>query len=258
MQRALSLEGRTARTPLTISLGTASYPSDGLSREDLILHADQALRLAKDRGRNQTCLASDALDAAQTSGVRRKVAQRLESVSLNTIYALAATADAKDHYTYGHSQNVSKYAVAIGTALRLPKRRIERLRISALLHDIGKIGLPDSVIRKPGLLNDEEREIVRKHSELGADLISHNSELADCASAIRHHHEWWDGSGYPAGLKGEAIPLEARIIAIAEAYDTMTTPRSYRQTIPPQEAIQELKRCASIQFDPYLVEKFSL
>jgi HD-GYP domain-containing protein (c-di-GMP phosphodiesterase class II) len=138
----------------------------------------------------------------------------------------------------------------------LPEKKVERLRITALLHDIGKIGVSDSAIRKPGPLNKDEWEMMKKHSELGATIVGHISELADCAPAIRHHHEWYDGSGYPHGIKGKDIPVEARIIAVAEAYDTMTTPRSYRHTISHEQAVEELRRCSSTQFDPALVLAF--
>jgi len=258
VEAALSPQGGTERTPVTISLGVASFPGDGLSREALVHSTDLAMREAKQRGRNQTCIASELDGAATADGVVGwKVAEHLEAASLNTIYALAAAVDARDHYTYAHSRNVAKYAVTIGRALGLSRRKLERLRIAALLHDIGKIGLSDSIIRKPGPLDEEEWEIMRKHSNLGATIISHSPELADCAPAIRHHHEWYDGNGYPDSLKGESIPLEARIIAIADAYDTMTTPRAYRQMASSQEALEELRRCASTQFDPKVVETFA-
>jgi len=244
-------------TALTVSLGVASCPSDAISRGELIRWADEALREAKSRGRNQTCLASQLPALALPTGKGCEVAEHLETGSPNTVYALAAAVDARDHYTYGHSRNVCKYAVAIGRALDLPSSELERLRIAALLHDIGKIGLSDSVLRKPGPLDNEEWEMMKKHSELGATIVSHAPELADCAPAIRHHHEWMDGSGYPSGLKGESIPLQARIIAIADAYDTMTTPRSYRTTLSAEEALEELRRYTNTQFDPHLVEIFA-
>ena len=257
-EAALSLEGGTEKTPVTISLGVASCPGDGVSREALVHSADLAMREAKERGRNQTCLVSELASAAPAEGeVSWEVAEHLEAASLNTIYALAAAVDARDHYTYGHSRQVAKYAVAIGKALGLSRRKLERLRIAALLHDIGKIGLSDSVIKKPGPLDEKEWEMMRKHPRLGATIISHTPELADCAPSIQHHHEWQDGSGYPNGLKGEDIPLEARIIAIADAYDTMTTPRAYRETLSQKEAVEELRRCANTQFDPQLVETFA-
>jgi len=258
VEQALSLEGTSTSVNLTVSLGVASCPGAGLSREALVRSADLAMREAKERGRNQTCLASELAGIAPAEGeVASETVEHLEAASLNTIYALAAAVDARDHYTYGHSRNVSKHAVAIGKELGLSRRKLEHLRITALLHDIGKIGLSDSIIRKPGLLDEKEWEMMRKHSELGATIISHTPELADCAPAIRHHHEWQDGSGYPDGLKGEDIPLEARIIAIADAYDTMTTPRAYRETLSPQEALEELMRCANTQFDSHLVETFA-
>ena len=258
IEQAFSQEVASTSANLTVSLGIASYPIDGLSREALIRGADFAMREAKQRGRNQTCLAFELVDAVLVEDdMERETVEHLEAASLNTIYALAAAVDARDHYTYGHSRNVSKYAVAIGKALGLSRRKLGRLRIAALLHDIGKIGLSDSMIRKPGPLDEAEWVMMRKHSALGATIISHTPELADCAPAIRHHHEWQDGSGYPDGLKREDIPLEARIIAIADAYDTMTTPRAYRETVSPQEALEELRRCASTQFDPQLVETFT-
>ncbi|MBE9501531.1 MAG: diguanylate cyclase [Dehalococcoidia bacterium] len=258
IEQALSQEVASTSANLTVSLGIASYPIDGLSREALVHSADFAMREAKQRGRNQTCLAFELVDAVLVEDdMERETVEHLEAASLNTIYALAAAVDARDHYTYGHSRNVSKHAVAIGKALGLSRRKLQRLRIAALLHDIGKIGLSDSMIRKPGPLDEAEWVMMRKHSALGATIISHTPELADCAPALRHHHEWQDGSGYPDGLKGEDIPLEARIIAVADAYDTMTTPRAYRETLSPQEALEELRRCANTQFDPQLVETFT-
>ncbi len=258
IEQAFSQQGTSNGTHLTVSLGVASCPGDGISREALVHSADLAMREAKQRGRNQTCLASDVPSATPTEEVVGwEIAEHLEAASLNTIYALAAVVDARDHYTYGHSRSVAKYAVALGKALGLSRRTQERLRICGLLHDIGKIGLSDSIVRKSGSLDEAEWEMMRRHSALGATIISHTPELADCAPAIRHHHEWQDGSGYPDGLRGEDIPLGARIIAIVDAYDTMTTPRAYRQTLSPQEALEELRRCATTQFDPQLVESFA-
>jgi len=247
-----------AGTNLTVSLGVASCPSDTLSRQDLIQLADIAMSQAKERGRNQTRLASDLTSAALEKGeTGLEISQHLQAAGPNKIYALAAGVDARDHYTYRHSRNVSKYAMDMGKALGLSAVEIERLRIAGLLHDIGKIGISDSIIRKSGPLDEKEWEMMRKHSELGATIASHMPELVDCAPAILHHHERYDGSGYPGGLKREDIPREARIIAIADAYDTMTTPRSYRQMVSPQEALEELKINANTQFDPLLVETFA-
>jgi len=257
VEAALLEESTVNDANLTISLGVASFPSDGASPEGLIRRADVALAAAKQRGRNQTCLTSDVLGG--TPDMKRtfwEVAEYLEAASANTVYAMAAAVDARDHCTHVHSRNVSNHAVAIGRAIGLPKKKVERLRIAALLHDIGKIGVSDSTIKKPGPLNKDEWEMMKKHSELGATIVGHIPELADCAPAIRHHHEWYDGSGYPHGIKGKDIPVEARIITVAEAYDTMTTPRSYRQAISHEQAVEELRRCSSTQFDPALVLAF--
>ena len=258
VEKAFALTSGVDSTNLTVSLGVASCPSDALSREELIRRADFAMLEAKKRGRNQTCLVSEMSSIVGEKGeVEVEDAQLLKVVGPNKIYFLAAGVDAIDLHTYGHSHSVSRYAVAIGKALGLPDAEIRQLRMAALLHDIGKIGISDSIIKKPGPLDEEEKQMMRKHAELGATIISHMPELADCAPAIRHHHEWYDGSGYPSGLKGEDIPLAARIIAVADAYDTMTTPRSYRRRVSPRVALKELRRRAHTQFDPLLVAAFA-
>lgn len=256
-EATLLQESTVSDADLTASLGVASFPADGPSPEGLIRRAEVALAAAKQGGRNQTRLASDVL--GETPDVKRtfwEVAEYLEAASANTIYAMAAAVDARDRCTYMHSRNVSNHAVAIGKAIGLPKNKVERLRIAALLHDVGKVGVSNSIIRKPGPLDAAEWEMMKKHSELGETIISHIPELADCAPAIRHHHERYGGDGYPDGLRGKDIPVEARIIAVAEAYDTMTTPRSYRQTVSHEQAVEELRRCSSSQFDPALVLAF--
>ena len=256
-EAALLEESTISDANLTFSLGIASFPGDGPSPDGLIHRADIALATAKQRGRNQACLASDVLNVT-TSPKRAlwEVAEYLEAASASNIYAMAAAVDARDHCTYMHSRNVSKYAVTMGKVISLPRKKIERLRIAALLHDIGKIGVSDSIIKKPGPLNEKEWEMMKKHPELGAIIINHIPELADCAAAVRHHHEHYDGNGYPDGLKEKDIPIEARIIAIAEAYDNMTTPRSYHQAISHEQAVEELKQHANSQFDPSLVLAF--
>ena len=176
--------------------------------------------------------------------------------ALSIIYALAATVDAKDTYTYGHSRKVSEYAVLMGEAMKLPVERISVLRAAGLLHDIGKVGVPDSILTKNSALTDEEWNPIRTHPELGVDILKHVINLVDCLPAIRHHHEHYDGSGYPGGLKTASIPIEARILSIADAYDAMTSPRPYRTQITLEDALLEIRRCAGTQFDPDLVEIF--
>jgi len=185
-----------------------------------------------------------------------EVNQDDKAAILSTIYALAATVDAKDHYTYGHSRKVSQYAVSISEALGLPEDRIATIRAAALLHDIGKIAIPDSVLNKPGPLTEQEWDLVKAHPGLGGEILKHVIDLVNCLPAILHHHERYDGSGYPAGLRGEEIPLDARILAIADAYDAITSIRAYHAHLPPQEALDELKRCSGTQFDPEIVSIF--
>lgn len=239
--------------PITVSLGVGNWPNDGVMKEEVIGMADAALYRAKQTGRNRTCLSSDVLKPGTT-----KIGTELEARprALSIIYALAATVDAKDSYTYGHSRKVSEYAVAAAEKLNLPHDQIANIRAASLLHDIGKVGVPDSILNKKEPLTDEEWKPIKGHPELGVEILRHVIDLANCLPAILHHHEHYDGSGYPAGLKGEKIPLEARVLAVADAYDAMTSPRPYREQLSMEEALKELKRCAGTQFDPDIVELF--
>jgi HD-GYP domain-containing protein (c-di-GMP phosphodiesterase class II) len=253
IRKAIESKASTKAMPVTVSLGVANWPSDGITREEIIGCADTALYRAKQTGRNRTCLSSDIVKPGTP-----QIGEELEARrgALNIIYALAATVDAKDHYTYGHSRKVSEYAVALAEALVLPGDRITTLRAAALLHDIGKIGVPDSILNKEGTLTEEEWEQIKAHPQDGVEILRHVINLVNCLPAILHHHEHYDGNGYPSGLKGEDIPAEARILAVADAYDAITSLRPYRQRLSPQQALDELKRCAGTQFDPGLVEVF--
>ena len=138
----------------------------------------------------------------------------------------------------------------------MPKEKISTIRAAALLHDIGKMSIPDSIRNKEGTLTEKEWEQIKTHPQAGVEILRHVINLINCLPTILHHHEHYDGSGYPSGLKGEDIPSEARILAIADAYDAMTSLRSYRERLAPQQALDELKRCAGTQFDPVLVDIF--
>ncbi len=253
MRKTIESKTSSRAMPITVSIGIASWPTDGVMKEEIIARADAALYRAKQAGRNRTCLSSE-LDKPETSRISAELETRPRALSI--IYALAATVDAKDHYTYGHSRKVSDYSVAMAEALDLPQDRIATIRAASLLHDIGKVGIPDSILSKEGPLTDEEWEPVKIHPKLGVEILRHIIDLVNCLPSILHHHEHYNGRGYPSGLKGDSIPLEGRILAIADAYDAMTSPRPYRKQLPAQSALEELRRCAGTQFDPKLVELF--
>ncbi len=237
---------------VTISLGIASWPLDGVMREELVARADAALYKSKQFGRNHVTLSSD-VGKSQTVVVFESESR---SKALSIIYALAATVDAKDHCTYGHSRKVSSQSVAIAETLGLPQPKIATIRAAGLLHDIGKVGVPDSVLNKKGPLTKAEWELIKGHPRLGVEIIGHISDLSDCLPAIMHHHERYDGNGYPSGLKGENIPLEARILTVVDAFEAITSDRPYREGVSVQKATSELRRCSGTQFDPHLVEVF--
>jgi diguanylate cyclase (GGDEF)-like protein len=240
---------------ISASLGLASWPSDGLSPDDLIEAADRALYHAKRTGGNRTCVVSQMLPPLSESFESSSAA---EKETLNTIYALAATIEARDPYTYGHSRKVRGYAVALAEALTLPSDKVAIISHAALLHDIGKIGILDEILNKPGKLDVNERELIKTHPQLSRTIVGHVPSLTPCIPAILHHHERWDGNGYPSGLKENAIPLEARILAIADSFDAMTSLRPYRAPLSAKEALEELKRNAGTQFDPTLIVQFLL
>jgi putative nucleotidyltransferase with HDIG domain len=175
---------------------------------------------------------------------------------LSTVYALASTVEARDPYVYGHSKKVNTYAVALAEAIGLSPDEVSKVSTAALLHDIGKIGTPDKVLNKKGKLNEEDWEAIKAHPRLGANIVGNIPNLVPCISSILHHHERWDGAGYPEGLKGEEIPLEARILAIADSFEAMTSARPYRPALSLEEVVKELRQGAGVQFDPKLVKAF--
>jgi diguanylate cyclase (GGDEF)-like protein/putative nucleotidyltransferase with HDIG domain len=239
---------------VTASFGLASWPVDGVRINEIIAAADIALYYAKQSGGNQSHAISELLIPSPKPPTKLEVEQ--DRSAFNLICALAAAVDAKDHYAYKHSQKVREYAVALAKSFELAPADIARLSTAALLHDIGKIGISDEILNKVTKLTDEEWEIIKSHPQLGADIVSNVPELASCLAGILYHHEHYDGSGYPAGLKGEAIPLDARILGIVDAFAAMTSARPYRAALSIEEAVGELKRGAGKQFDPNLVNVF--
>jgi len=175
---------------------------------------------------------------------------------INSIYALAAAVDAKDHYTHGHSTTVMNYATKIAEALKLSDEMIEDIKYAGLLHDVGKIGISESIINKPGKLTKEEFSIIKMHPQLGANIVAKIDSLKKLVPLVMSHHEWVNGTGYPLGLRAEEIPIGGRILSIADAFSTITSKRPYREERTIEDGITELRRCAGTQFDQELVEVF--
>jgi putative nucleotidyltransferase with HDIG domain len=186
--------------------------------------------------------------------------QELRIGYVQTIRALAEAVDAKDSYTRGHSERVGVYASKLGRELGLPRELIERIYISGLLHDVGKIGIPDRIITKPDRLTPDEYEEIKRHPEIGARILQPVAFLADVVPCVRHHHEWFDGSdrGYPARLVGDQIPLPSRIILVSDTLEAMTSDRPYRKGLPLEKVLEELKRFSGTQFDPVCVDAMLL
>jgi putative nucleotidyltransferase with HDIG domain len=186
-----------------------------------------------------------------------ETARELEATLLETIETLNAAVEARDPYTAGHSQRVRRVSLAIGRELRLPAKQLGALGTAALFHDIGKIGIPDSILTKPERLDRAEQRIMREHAARGAEIVARITSLKDSVPAIRHHHERWDGLGYPDGLSGKEIPIEAAIIAIADAWDAMTTDRPYAAALDLEEAMLQLHAGKGKQFNPAVVDAFA-
>jgi diguanylate cyclase (GGDEF)-like protein len=251
VRQRIAEEMEKSESPVTCSIGLASYPSDGVISRELVTAADTALYFAKRTGGNRIYLSSKILSEPQDDAgiyARRN--------GLSAIYALVSTVEAKDPYTYGHSRKVNTYAVALAEAIGLSPEEVSRVSTAALLHDIGKIGIPDKVLNKKGKLNKEDWEAIKTHPRLGAIIVGNVPNLVPCVSSILHHHERWDGGGYPEGLKGEEISMEARILAIADSYEAMSSARPYRPALCSEKVLKELRRGAGSQFDPKLVEVF--
>ena len=237
--------------PLTASIGVAVSGSSA-DAAGLLRDATRACVGAKRLGRNR-CLAyqAEALDALLGS----LDGDSASGEQLAAAMLLAETLDVRDVGTARHSQTVGQYAGAIARALGLSEGRVERIRAAGVLHDIGKLGVADAVLKKPGPLTPAEWDEMRRHAELGARILSH-ANLRDVSAWVLAHHERMDGRGYPDGLAGEAIPLEARILAVADAYEAMTADRAYRPAMSPGDAQAELRRNAGHQFDPEVVAAF--
>lgn len=182
--------------------------------------------------------------------------QKLHETFLHTAEALAEAVNSRDPYTGGHIRRVQSYALQMAESLEMHRKDKEVLRFAAILHDIGKIGIDDAILRKADQLTSEEKQLMDDHPKIGAKILGYVEEMKEVIPGVLHHHEWYDGSGYPAGLKGESIPLPARIIAVADAYDAFTTDRPYRKALDKETALQIMAEDAGKHFDPHLLALF--
>ena len=242
---------------LTCSVGLASYPVHAQEREGLLRAADRAMYGAKRFGRNQVRAATDpavlALFIAHPPEDGRE-----EAALIGMTEALVALVEARDHPTGHHAHQVSDLVLQLALALGVPATEAQMLALAGRLHDVGKVAVPDIVLQKPAALTEEEWELMRTHSVVGADVINHIPALRPLAPVIRAHHERWDGQGYPDHLAGESIPFGARILMVADAYLAMIVDRPYRNACAPSAALEELRRCVVSQFDPQVVEALTL
>lgn len=259
LSTAQSIVQRIADTELvkagavTVSAGVATFPQHGRERDSLIRLADGALYWAKEHGKNQVRLARP--DVAELSEFRR-VAGGVDRVArFRAAASLARAVDSRDAYTGSHSERVATFAAEIASQLGLPAEEVELTRLAGSLHDLGKLAIPEEILRKPAALSDAERLVLERHPQIGYRMLE-SLGVDPIADWVLHHHERWDGHGYPDGLAEDRIPLGARIILVADAFDAMTSDRPYRVALSYEEAIAEVERCAGSQFDPEVVHAF--
>ncbi len=271
--------------PIKVSAGIAAYPLASKNQEKLLVLAEQAMYISKSKSyESGNCIVVTSEDynfwddealKCFAEVLTKKHAEigvdfEEELISkfhnekiisnkhlLDVVTSLASTIDAKDPYTKGHSTFVSRYSEALARAVRLPEAEVERIKLGALLHDIGKIGIPENVLKKPSMLNDDEWEIMKQHPVIGAEkVLAPNESLRDLIPMVKFHHEHYDGTGYPFGLKGDEIPLSARIVSIADAYHALVSDRPYRKGLGVEKACEILKLGAGVQWDRELVRQF--
>lgn len=235
----------TERMPLTVSVGLCTYPTHGASVTTLLSAAVRTLENAKASGGNAVRVGQLEEDDAATG-----------ATSFDILQGLVIAVDTKDRYTKRHSEDVARYAVFIAERLGLDEELTRTVRLAGLLHDVGKIGIPDAILRKPGRLTAAEEAVIRQHVALGDSIVRDLPDIETIRAGIRHHHERWDGTGYLAGLDGESIPLVARILSVGDAFSAMTTTRPYRNALGVEEAMRRLGDAAGTQLDAELVKTF--
>jgi diguanylate cyclase (GGDEF)-like protein/putative nucleotidyltransferase with HDIG domain len=291
LRATIESDGYLAAHGVTASFGIATFPLHGPTQEEILRVADSGMYLAKHQEGNRVRVASLGVESAQADWERQLLEaylgvtmKRMFSTGpeafdhylerfqqdvmvrgegdapslMDTVTALAFAIDAKDHYTQGHSQVVSRLASQIARQMGLSDPLIEEVRLGGILHDIGKIGVPEAVLNKPTLLTPEEFEVMKSHTLLGAKILEPLKVRAiePIRGMVRHHHEMVNGAGYPDHLKGEKIPLGARIITVADCFDTIVSDRAYKRGRSVEEAMEELRHCSGTQFDPDIVEAF--
>ncbi|HOQ37034.1 MAG TPA: diguanylate cyclase [Acetivibrio sp.] len=234
----------------TLSVGYSIYPALARNKDELIMQSDSALYQAKNLGRNNVQLYRNVFEEIKT------FFSSDEHQLFGGLRALLGTVSAKDKYTLGHSERVMDYAVMIGRAMGLSNENLRLLKIAALLHDIGKVEIPESVLNKTEPLTQSEIEILRKHPSYSVDILEPLASIELLIDSIKYHHERYDGNGYPSGIKGKSIPLGARILCVADAFDAMLSDRPYRKGMRMDQVIAELKKNSGTQFDPDTVNAF--
>jgi diguanylate cyclase (GGDEF)-like protein/putative nucleotidyltransferase with HDIG domain len=258
---------------ITVSVGVATYPIDGDEGETLLTAADEAMYIAKRMGRNQVRTVEEARrmhedaelmallekevqqDAMQREGVTLEHLR--ETYTLKIVSSLTSVLERRDEQMRGHAHRVSNLATAIAQQMRLNGKQVFQITMAALLHDVGKVAMPDALLQKTGRLSSSEQALIEEHTALGAQILEANPFSSDLAPVVRYHHEQWDGSGYPEHLVGEHIPLAARIIAVAEAYDGLQRESPYEQYGSAEEALMRTQEQAGRQLDPGIVQSLS-
>jgi diguanylate cyclase (GGDEF)-like protein len=244
---ALQIEGVG---PVTVSAGVATYPTQGSSRDELIRLADSALYWAKKDGKNR--VRAYAAESTLGATVEELADHPERAARYRAAESLAKAVDERDAFSGSHSERVGEYAALIARRLGADEPAVALTRLAGNLHDLGKLAIPEEILRKRKPLSEAERLVLERHPQIGYRMLE-SLGVEPVAEWVLHHHERWDGAGYPNRLAGDQIPLGARILFVADAYDAMTSERSYHERLSPQEALAELERCAGTQFDPAVV-----
>jgi diguanylate cyclase (GGDEF)-like protein len=239
---------------VTVSAGIATFPLQGHGRDELISLADSALYWAKEHGKNRVRVYRP--DVVELAELKRLAAGPDKAARYRAAASLAKAVDARDTYTGNHNERVGELAARVAKRVGLTPEQVELTRLAGSLHDLGKLAIPEELLRKPGTLTDSERLVLERHPQIGFRMLD-SLGVDPVADLVLHHHERWDGAGYPDGLSGEEIPLGARIIFVTDAYDAMVSDRVYRAKRSSEAALAELRRCAGSQFDPGIVAAFT-